>query len=179
MIYICTTISRKVIGESARDNPERYCGWFWVHCSSKKFKRMAREAIDICLWELKESNNRRFDSYTVSETAYWSYLILPFGIVGCTFFPTTFIEIAVCRSVFQPWVTPVQADAVFKVCMKKDQQWTQRGRDTSVRSKERYKTIRTNESMDSLKNKGRQTTRITTENLMSQAGKGRIISRRP
>ena len=48
--------------------------------------------------------------------------------------------------------------------MKKDQQRTQRGRDTSVRSKERYKTIKTNESMDSLKNKGRQTTEIATEN---------------
>ena len=33
--------------------------------------------------------------------------------------------------------------------------------------------------MDSLKNKGRQTTGTTTENEMSQAGKGRIISRRP
>ena len=24
----------KVVGKSARDNPERYCGWFWDHCSS-------------------------------------------------------------------------------------------------------------------------------------------------
>ena len=24
-----TAISRKVVGKSARDNPERYCGWFW------------------------------------------------------------------------------------------------------------------------------------------------------
>ena len=23
-----TAISRKVVGKSARDNPERYCGWF-------------------------------------------------------------------------------------------------------------------------------------------------------
>ena len=23
-----TGISRKVVGKSARDNPERYCGWF-------------------------------------------------------------------------------------------------------------------------------------------------------
>ena len=31
----------------------------------------------------------------MSGTVYWSYPILPFGIVVCTFFPTTFLEIAV------------------------------------------------------------------------------------
>ena len=31
-----------------------------------------------------------------SGTVCWSYPILPFGIVACTFFPTTFPEIAVC-----------------------------------------------------------------------------------
>ena len=25
--YMCTAVSRKVVGKSARDNPERYCGW--------------------------------------------------------------------------------------------------------------------------------------------------------
>ena len=29
------------------------------------------------------------------EQVYWSYPILPFGIVACTVFPTTFLEIAV------------------------------------------------------------------------------------
>ena len=80
--------------KSARDNPERDCGGFWVHCSSKKPERMARETMDICLWVQKESNKTRFDSYR-SGTVYWSYPILPFGIVACTFFPTTFLEIAV------------------------------------------------------------------------------------
>ena len=32
---------------------------------------------------------------TVSGTMYWLYPILPFGIVTCTFFPTTFLEIAI------------------------------------------------------------------------------------
>ena len=86
-----TAISRKVVGKSERDNAERYCGWFWVHFSSKKFARMAREAVDVCLQLLKERNNA-----TVSGTGYWSYPILPFGIVACAyFFPTTFLEIAV------------------------------------------------------------------------------------
>ena len=59
-----TVTSRKVVGKSARDNAKRYCGWFSVHCS-KKFARMAREAMDICLQLLKERNNRRFGSYSV------------------------------------------------------------------------------------------------------------------
>ena len=92
---VYTAISRKVVGKSARDNPERYCGRFWVYCSSKKFERMARsgEAIDVCLWVLKESNNRRLDSCIVRN----SVLIIfhPSGIVACTFFPTTFLERAV------------------------------------------------------------------------------------
>ena len=54
----------KFVGWSARDKPERYCGWFWVHWFSKKFERMAREAMDICLQVLKESNKRRLESYT-------------------------------------------------------------------------------------------------------------------
>ena len=47
---------------------------------------------------------------TVSGTVYWSYPILPFGIVVCTFFLTTFLEIAACNmlltvisSIWKPW----------------------------------------------------------------------------
>ena len=43
-------------------------GWFWVHFSSKKFKRLAREAMDICLRVLRESNKSRFDSYSVRNS---------------------------------------------------------------------------------------------------------------
>ena len=38
---------------------------FTVLCSSEKFERMAREAIDVCLRMLNESNNRKFDSFSV------------------------------------------------------------------------------------------------------------------
>ena len=52
---------------------------------------MAQEAMDAHLRVL-ESNNRRFDSYSVRN----SVLITPFGIVVCIlFFLTTFLEIAV------------------------------------------------------------------------------------
>ena len=46
----------------------RYCGWFWVDYSSKEFERMAREATDVCLRVLKESNKSRFDSYSVRNS---------------------------------------------------------------------------------------------------------------
>ena len=59
-----TAVSRKVVGKSARDNPERYCGWFCLPCSPKKIERMAREATDICSRVLMESNKNRFDSYS-------------------------------------------------------------------------------------------------------------------
>ena len=63
-----TAISRKVDGKSARNNPKRYCRWFWVLSSSKKFERMAREAVDICLRVVKESNKSRFESYSFRNT---------------------------------------------------------------------------------------------------------------
>ena len=49
--------------------PERYCGWFRIHCFSKKFERMTREAMDISLRVLKESTKSRFDSYSVRKCA--------------------------------------------------------------------------------------------------------------
>ena len=64
---------------------ERYCGRFWVHCSSKKFERMAREAMDVCLLLLKENNKSRFNSFSVRDSVF-IILILPFGIFACTFF---------------------------------------------------------------------------------------------
>ena len=65
-----TSSSRKVVGKSVRDNSERYCGWFLVHCSSKKFERMSREAMDLRLRVLKESNKSRLDSCSVSNSVF-------------------------------------------------------------------------------------------------------------
>ena len=36
---------------------------FRVHCPSKKFERLSREVMDICLGVLKESDKSRFDSH--------------------------------------------------------------------------------------------------------------------
>ena len=62
-----TAVLRKVVGKSACDNPERYCGWFCLPCSPEKIERMAREATDICSPALMESNKSRFDSYSRQE----------------------------------------------------------------------------------------------------------------
>ena len=95
-VHLLTAISRKVVGKRAHDKPERYCGWFLVHWSLKKFDRMARESVDICLRMLKESDKSRFDSYSVRNSELIvSHTILPFGIVACTFFPTTVLEVAI------------------------------------------------------------------------------------
>ena len=93
---VYTAISRKVVGKSARDNADRYCGWFWVYCSSKKFERIAPEAMDICLQVLEERNKGRFDSYSRQEQCIGRIPYCHSGLARAHFFPTTFLEIAVC-----------------------------------------------------------------------------------
>ena len=65
--YMYTALSRKAVRKSACHNPKRYCGWFWIHFSSKKFEKTALEAMDICLWVLKESTTNKFDHYNRQE----------------------------------------------------------------------------------------------------------------
>ena len=45
----------------------------------------------------KESNKSKFDSYRRQEQCI-DHILLPLGIVACTFFPTTILEIVVYRS---------------------------------------------------------------------------------
>ena len=59
LLKVNTAISRKIVEKIARDNSERYCGWFWVHRFSKKF---------VCLRVLKESNKSKFDSCSVGNS---------------------------------------------------------------------------------------------------------------
>ena len=48
--------------------PKGIVGGFDFTVLSKKFEGVAREAIDVFLRVLKESNNRRFDSYSVRNS---------------------------------------------------------------------------------------------------------------
>ena len=89
-----TAISREVF-ESARDNPERHCGWFWVLCSSKKFERIGTKGRGNMFESAKGKQQKLVRQLQSSRTVYWLYPILPFGIVACTFFPTNFLEVAV------------------------------------------------------------------------------------
>ena len=45
--------------------PKGLVGGFEFTVFLKKFERMTQEAMDVCLWVLKESNKSRFDSYSV------------------------------------------------------------------------------------------------------------------
>ena len=60
-----------------------------THCLdrrlSKKFERMAREAIDVFWRVLKENNKSGFDSYSVRNSVLIISHIIPFGIIACTF----------------------------------------------------------------------------------------------
>ena len=62
VIYMHTYIlSIQVFWERLSDKvhvttPKGIVGCFWVHRFSRKFERMAGEAMDICLWVLKDSN---------------------------------------------------------------------------------------------------------------------------
>ena len=96
LIYtVYSFFEKKVVGKSAPDNPERHCGWFWVHCSSEKFERIGTKV-----------HGNMFASATVGSTA--TVVRNSVSIIShITFrdcrvhiFPTTFLEIAhdVCNS---------------------------------------------------------------------------------
>ena len=55
-----------------------------------------RPWTSLCLRVLKESNKSRFNSVSRQDQCI-NHVPLPFGIVACTFFLTTFLEIAVCN----------------------------------------------------------------------------------
>ena len=60
-----TAISGKVVGKKCSRQTRKV---LWVVLSSLLFKRRAREAMDVCLRVLKESNKSRFDSYSVRNS---------------------------------------------------------------------------------------------------------------
>ena len=63
-----TAISKNVVGKSACDNPERYCGLFWDHCSSQKFWKNGTRDHGLCFPGLKRSSKSRFYSYGVRKS---------------------------------------------------------------------------------------------------------------
>ena len=88
--FHCIQLFRERLSEKVHATiPKGIVGGFEFTVLSKKFERMAREVMDMCLRLLKESN-KVGSIATMSGTAYCSYPILPFGIVACTFFRQPF-----------------------------------------------------------------------------------------
>ena len=52
--------------------------------------------MDVCLRVLKESNKSRFDSYGLRNSVLTMSHITFSGLSRAHFFPTTFLDIAVC-----------------------------------------------------------------------------------
>ena len=83
--------------DSHRTIPKNSSGCRLLIGHKKCVVLLAWGTTDLCLRVLDERKATKVGSTaTVSGTVYWTYPILPFGIVACTFFPTTFLEIAVC-----------------------------------------------------------------------------------
>ena len=121
-----TAISRKVIRKSACDNPEKYCGWFWVLCSSKKFERTEREAMDVCLRMLKESSNRRFNSYSVRNSV---LIISHITFRDCRvhiFSDDLFRNSCISSAVHRPWAEGDSCFSIYQISwikLKKSNFW--------------------------------------------------------
>ena len=88
----------QLFGKSARDNPERYCGLFWVHYSSEKERNLKQwhERLWRYACECLKKATKVGSIATVLGTVYWSYPIT-FRDCRAQFFPTTFLEIAVYK----------------------------------------------------------------------------------
>ena len=78
--------------------PKGSVGGFEFTVLQRLIERMAREAMDICLRVLKESNKSRFDSYSARNS---ELIVAHINFWDCRvhIFPTTFLEIAVCTIV--------------------------------------------------------------------------------
>ena len=47
-----------------RDNPERHCGWFYVHSSIMNFERIGTKGHGNVFASAKGKQQSRFDSYS-------------------------------------------------------------------------------------------------------------------
>ena len=69
IILISIQLFRERLSEKVHATiPKGIVGSFEFTVLSKKFERMAREAMDLCLRVLKESNKSKFDSYSVRNS---------------------------------------------------------------------------------------------------------------
>ena len=92
--FDCIQLFRKRLSEKVHATiPKGIVGGFEFTVLSKKFERMAREAMDVCLRVLKESNKSRFDSLSVVRNGVLIISHITFRDCRVHIFPTTFLEI--------------------------------------------------------------------------------------
>ena len=92
--------------------PKGIVGGFEFTVLQRNLKELARKAMKMCLRVLKKSNKSRFDSYIRQEQCIDH-------IAACTFFPTTFLEIAVYaqkRLKAEILVSNPKGDHIFLIC---------------------------------------------------------------
>ena len=58
------------MGNSARDNPERQCRWFQVHCSLKKFERIGTKGRGTVFASAKGKQQKEVRQVKSLETVY-------------------------------------------------------------------------------------------------------------
>ena len=92
---VCMYVFRETLSEKVHATiPKGIVGGFEFTVLHRTLKEWhERPWTYVCECERKAT--KVGSTATVSGTAYCSYPILPFGIVASTFFPTTFLEIAV------------------------------------------------------------------------------------
>ena len=76
--------------------PKGILGGFEFTVLQRNLKELARKAMKMCLRVLTESNKEGLTA-TVVRNSVSIISHITFQIVACTFFPTTFLEIAVCK----------------------------------------------------------------------------------
>ena len=89
--------SRKIVGKKHATIPKAIVGGFKFTVFKETWKSGSRDhgRMFTSTWGKQQNLG---STATVSGTVYWSYPILPFGIVACTLFSTTFLEIAVYKA---------------------------------------------------------------------------------
>ena len=90
LVVMRTAVSRKVVGKSARDNPENPVGCFEFAVFQRNLKELSRKAMDVCLRVLKECDKSRFDSYSRQEQCIDHILYYLSGLLRAHFFRQPF-----------------------------------------------------------------------------------------
>ena len=108
ILYFCIQLFGERLSKKVHTTiPKGIVGGFEFLVLQRKLKELARKAMKMCLRVLTESNKSRFDSYSRQEPCIDHIPYYLSGLSRAHFFPTTFLEIAVCMHyahvIVLPW----------------------------------------------------------------------------